>query len=272
MSTAYFQHSGHIRHDQALTDMKTGLLHWRLWQTLAYRDLRRSYYGSFFGPLWITLSLGIFILIVGGMYSLVFSMSLQDYIPFLCSGLVSWRFISQFITEGGTVFLSSGGFIKGFSLPLSVFLYKTVFKSLITFLHYLIVYAIVAFIFSVPFTVYSLLLIPGLIIVSLNGLWVMALLGILCTRYRDLQQLLSSAVVLVFFITPVLWPDSMIQQYREVVTYNPFYHVVEIVRAPLLGKKPDELSWLVSLGIVFMGFILTYPLFAKFRSRIVFWI
>ncbi len=260
------------RASRALEDLASGLMQWRLWIALAGRDIQRGYRGSFFGHVWIALSLGIFILIVGNIYTLVFEIDAATYVPFLCSGLIAWRFMTSLILEGGSVFLGSGGFIKGFAIPLSVFLYKSILKNVIMFGHYLVVYVIVAAILSVPVNASTLLLIPGLLIVAFNGLWMLALMGLICTRFRDVEQLVSSVMILLFFVTPVLWPENRVEQMREIVIFNPFYHFLEILRDPLLGQTPDPLSWLVTLGIAVVGVAVTFPLFARFRTRLVFWI
>lgn len=257
---------------RALYDLRAGLAQWRLWRELAFRDLRRSYYGSFFGQIWIALTLGIFVAIIGNVYTIMFSMDGREYVPFLCSGLISWRLITNLINDGGTVFLGSGGYIKGFSLPMSVFIYKTLVKNFIVYLHYFSIYILVMLIYSIPVTPQMLLLLPGIVIVELNGLWVIALLGVICTRFRDVQQMISSLVVLLFFVTPVFWPEQLIVEYREIIVFNPFYHLLELMRAPLLGRTPEPLSWLVGLGSAIAGMAVTLPIFARFRSRIVFWL
>jgi ABC-type polysaccharide/polyol phosphate export permease len=155
---------------------------------------------------------------------------------------------------------------------MSVFIYKTLVKNAIVYMHYFAVYALVLLIYSIPVTPHMLLLLPGLAIVELNGLWVVALLGVICTRFRDVQQMISSLVVLLFFITPVFWPSQLIAEYREIIVFNPFYHLLELMRAPLLGHAPEPLSWLVGLGIAVAGMAVTLPVFARFRSRIVFWL
>ncbi len=256
----------------ALKDLYDGLRRWELWSSLASRELLQGYFGSFFGRFWIALSLGIFILITGKMYSIIFKVDSAVYLPFLCSGLVCWRLITYMINEAASVFVKSAGYLKGFSLPVSIFVYRSLLKNLVIFSHYLLVYVLVAFIYSVDVNVYTLLFIPGLVILMLNSFWFVTLFGIFCTRFKDLQQLLSSFTILIFFVTPIFWPAEMIESHKKLVLLNPFYHLLEIVRAPLLGTAPDGLSWFVGLGIALCGILITIPVFAHFRSRVVYWV
>jgi len=54
---------------QGYDDLRTGLLQWRLWDMLAWHDIRALYRRSKIGPLWMTLSIAIFIGLLGLLYS-----------------------------------------------------------------------------------------------------------------------------------------------------------------------------------------------------------
>jgi ABC-type polysaccharide/polyol phosphate export permease len=54
--------------------------------------------------------------------------------------------------------------------------------------------------------------------------------------------------------------------------YNPLYHLISVVRDPLLGRAPELLHWLIVIGITLAGWVLTLEVMSKFRHRIVYWI
>ena len=54
--------------------------------------------------------------------------------------------------------------------------------------------------------------------------------------------------------------------------FNPFYHLVELVRAPLLGQAPGLASWLAVSGFVLGGWLVTFELFRRYRRRIAYWV
>jgi len=113
---------------------------------------------------------------------------------------------------------------------------------------------------------------PGLLLVYLNVLWLGFVFAILSTRYRDVSLIVASFLQLAFFGTPILWPASTIGEHALVVQMNPLYHLIEIVRAPLLGEAPSWLSWSVSLGSIVVGAFTAMALFRRASRRIVYWL
>ena len=53
---------------------------------------------------------------------------------------------------------------------------------------------------------------------------------------------------------------------------NPFYHLIEVIRAPLLGSAPTTISWLVSIGMALIGWIITLYVYGKYKNRISYWL
>jgi ABC-type polysaccharide/polyol phosphate export permease len=95
----------------------------------------------------------------------------------------------------------------------------------------------------------------------------------LCLRFRDVQPLVGNVVQVAMFVTPILWPpDSLEGSNRLIfVDLNPFHHVIEIVRTPLLGKIPSVESYGAVALITLAGWLLTYLFFHRFRHRIAYW-
>src|SRR3954468_8139946 len=80
-------------------DLVAGLRAWPLWTMLGWNDIKQRYRRSVLGPFWITLSVGIFILVLGIIYSRIFKVEIATYMPFLALGYVLWGFISQTVIE-----------------------------------------------------------------------------------------------------------------------------------------------------------------------------
>ena len=64
----------------------------------------------------------------------------------------------------------------------------------------------------------------------------------------------------------------MLKTRAWIADVNPFYHMVEIVRAPLLGKEPATLSWEVTSVMGAAMLISACALFVRYRHRIIFWL
>jgi hypothetical protein len=76
-------------------DLLSALWAWPLWTMLGWNDIRQRYRRSTLGPFWITLSMAMFIGILGVIYSRIFHVDVEVYLPFLLPGNVTWRILRQ---------------------------------------------------------------------------------------------------------------------------------------------------------------------------------
>jgi len=258
--------------DAVSHDLLPGIRSTQLWGMLGWDDIRQRYRRSVLGPFWITLSMGVFILLLGVIYARLFKVDIATYLPFLSVGYILWGFISQTTSEAGRAFQEGERIIKQIKLPYTIYVMRVVWRNFIVFLHTIVIFVPVAIIFNVRPGLVSLLALPGLALVYLNQLWVTFVLAILGTRYRDLNPIVVTAVQIMLFATPILWPVSALSGATIIADINPLYHLIEIVRAPMLGTTPHALSWIVSIAMAIMGSALAIALLARASRRLVFWL
>ncbi|HUS10561.1 MAG TPA: hypothetical protein VMZ30_08860, partial [Pyrinomonadaceae bacterium] len=96
--------------------------------------------------------------------------------------------------------------------------------------------------------------------------------GMVSARFRDVPQLINSIVQIVFFITPIFSKPELLKERTFVADFNPFFHLLEVVRAPLLGLVPSATSYFAVLFITLVNLLLVSVFFARFRSRISYWV
>lgn len=257
---------------QAFRDLKEGAARYPLWATLAWLDIRQRYRRSTIGPFWITISMAAMVAGLGFLYAGLFRQRTASYLPFLAAGLVVWALISALVVDSCATFIGSEGSIKQIKAPLSVYVYRVVWRNLIVFAHYVWIYAIVALAYGVPVGGATLLAVPGMLILVLNGIWAAMLLGLLCARFRDVPQLVVNLVQVVFFVTPIMWSAEQLSDLNVLADLNPFYHLIAIVREPLLGHAPTVANWWASLGVTVAGSGVAFALFARYRWRIAYWV
>ena len=259
----------------ALADLIDGLISWRIWFMLAYQDIKLRYRRSVLGPFWLTLSMGITVYSMGYLYAHLFHVELGQYYPFLVAGMLSWSLISTMVIELTDGLIISDGLIKQIKLPYGVHIHRIVMRNILIFFHNMLVFVPIVIIYheSIKINFYSLLIVPGLLLIYLNAFNYGLILSMVGSRYRDLSQVVKSLVQVVFFVTPVMWkPDTLASHYQYIVDLNPFYAFIELIRAPLLGTYPslNNLS-LVSIMTVVGGFG-CWKIFSRYRSRIVYWL
>ena len=253
-------------------DLLKGIQASHLWGMLGWDDIRQRYRRSVIGPFWITLSMGLFILLLGIIYARLFNMDIATYLPFLSVGFIVWGFISSTTTESCLAFHEGERIIKQIKLPYTIYVMRVVWRNFIVFLHTIVILIPVAIIFSVKPGLVSLLALPGLVLILINQIWLTFVLAILGTRYRDIIPIVATAVQIMMFATPIMWPVSALGEAAVIADINPLYHLIELVRAPMLGKSPQVLSWLVSIAMAIAGSMLAIALLARASRRLVFWI
>jgi ABC-type polysaccharide/polyol phosphate export permease len=261
------------QYDVAVKDIVDGLGDWRMWGRLGSQEVRRRYRRTVIGPFWTTLSLGIFVVALGILWSELWKQNPKTYLPFLCSGMLVWTMLSSIINEGAAAFVSAEGLIKQLRFPYTLLSCSVVWRNVLTFFHNLVIFGLVCIYAHVPLTWATLLAVPALVLIFVNGIWIVTLVGLLCSRFRDIQQVIISILTVSMFVTPIFWsPDQLGPRFRRFVDYNVLYHYVDILRSPLLGQAPSVYSWKVVIAGTLLGWVLTLYLYSRFRRRIPYWL
>lgn len=254
-------------------DLIDATRHWRLIVHLAWQDVRQRYRRSMLGPLWLTVSVAVQVGSLGLVYGELFNLDLRIYLPHLAVGLTVWAMFATTINDGCLCFIAGESFLKQVALPKAIFPARVVLRSLITFAHDVVILVVVLAIYSPPPVLGVLLSVVGLAIFAFNGLWIGLLFGMASARFRDLAPIVGSVVQVAFFLTPVMWlPGAIHGRLAALLALNPFAAFLSIVRDPLFGQAPTPLSWGIVIGVTVLGWLLTFVMFARFRSRVTYWL
>lgn len=283
---------------RAYHDLRTGLNQRELWSHLGWQDIKQRYRRSVLGPLWITISMGVMAVGLGLLYSQLFGATIAAFLPYITTGFIIWHFIIGCLTEGTDTFIANEGLIKQLPAPLTVYVLRTIWRQVLMFAHNLVVYFVVVAVFwgtlsdsyrikeggvlqpGIDFS--ALLAIPGFLLIAINAGWVVMLFGISSTRFRDIPQVINSITNLLFFMTPIVWStDILYSRFGSeseagmlplVYELNPLYHLVQVVRGPLLGQVVSPNSWLVVIGMAVIGWTAALVVLRNYRSRVSYWV
>jgi ABC-2 type transport system permease protein len=263
-----------------LADLTGGWRQRELWGHLGWQDIRQRYRRSLLGPIWITISMAVTAIALGILYAGLFGNPLEEQLPYILVGMIIWGFISGCVNEGSEVFIANEGLIKHLPSPISVHVYRLVWRQALFFVHNMIVYVIMLFIFPQPLKWTDLTVFAAFGLLVVNGVWVSLLSGIVSTRFRDLTPITQSVVQLMFFLTPIVWiyddllnsPNPAVAERARLAEFNPFLHFVEIVRAPLLGADQHLRHWVIVLAITVAGWIVTLAVMRRYRARVAYWV
>jgi ABC-2 type transport system permease protein/lipopolysaccharide transport system permease protein len=157
--------------------------------------------------------------------------------------------------------------------PMSLYIYEMVWRNLLLLAHNFPIYLFIIIFFPVNPTFATLLLIPGVILVTTNSILATMLLGTLCARFRDIQPIVATITRMLFLLTPVLWyPDQLPPEHRVIAEVNPFTYLIEVIRQPLLGKAPSLYAWGVAIGLTTAMAAVAIPFYGRYCKRIPYWV
>ena len=236
--------------------MRTALLElpWALrfgWQ-LGLNDFKMAHRRSKLGQAWSTIGVAIRIIAIGFVFGLFLTQDRSQYFHHVATGILAWTFISASLTSGGTAFIDGRNYLNGMASPKFGFPIRTSMREALSVLQNLVIVPFM-YLFAPREPSLALLLFPiGLVLAPLN----------------------SSAIGVLFFVTPVSWePNAVESQLAHLLLgLNPFYHLLQVMRLPLMSSWPTDINWLLS-GLSAVVFPLAgLWLVSRNRHRIGFWV
>jgi len=241
---------------------------------LAWQDVRQRYRRSAIGPFWISINMGVMIGTIALVFGHFFGAAMSEFLPFLSVGMILWGLISATLSDSCLGFIAAEGIIKQLPIPLFVHVLRVIWRNLLIFTHNIIIIPIVFVAMRVSLSPIALLSLLGLLLLVINLTWFSLLVSVFCARYRDFPQVISNALQIIFYLTPVMWmPQSLPQRASMyLLGMNPFYHSLEIIRAPLLGQVPALTHWWVVSLLAVCGWSVTLMLYSRYKNRIAYWL
>lgn len=256
----------------ALRDLSASLAAWRLWSLLGWLEIRQRYARSKLGPFWLTISMGVIVGSIGVVYGTLFNQNIAVYLPMMGIGLVFWSLLTSIINESCMAYINSAGYIRQTVTPKLLFMLQVGWRNFMIFIHNFVIVILLLAVFGSQNWSTIPLFIPGLVLFLLNALWIGQVAGIISARFRDLPQIISSMLQMAFYVTPILFPPSMLNKHQWILDYNPFAHLLDLVRGPLTGTAPSLLTWGVTTAMAVLGWLLALALTERYLKRIPYWV
>lgn len=226
---------------------------WHIWVRLGLQDVRLKFRRSVVGVGWIFLNLAVLVSAIGFIYANLLGQDPRDFIPYLTIGMILWGYLTSSIVDGGNAFVHSEGYIKQISLPIYVYIFRFFVSITLTTLIAMLAYVAVAVIYSVPLRAGTLFALPGLLMVMTASLLLVTIFAHLNARFRDIAHMASVGMQVLFYVTPVIFPAELLRRRADlalVVDLNPMYHLLEVVRRPLLGGVAADSASYAAAGVV----------------------
>jgi len=256
----------------SVNDIREGIRLAPIWFRVAIEQTITRYRRTLLGPFWIassTIGIAIGLTLVFGP---ILGGDWRSNFPFVLSGLVAWGLVSGGLINGAGVFLGASGLMQTQKLPLSFHVSLMLSRVLIDLAHQMVAFWVVmAVVRMFPLPHWQLLLSLPLVVVTV--FFLAFPLGMLATRYRDVNYFIGFIVQTLFLLTPVFWRRaSMPPKNYWIVDYNPLAYLLEVVRQPILGHPVEAKYWIGTLVICAGAGVLALISLTLHRRRVVFWL
>lgn len=258
-----------------IRDMRTSFNHHAFWAYAVWLDIATRYRRTRLGVGWLVLPPLAYVLGIGSVYSHIMGGNPEDFIPHLGFGYIVWRLSMQTITESADVFSAHQPFIMDGRTRFTDFILRTFAKSFLFFTVGLVVVLVIVLLVTPARAVHLLTLFFTLPVLFFNIVWMAVITSLFGARFPDTKEMIGTIMIFGFLLTPILWDASMVplDTVRGIaMRFNPFFHLIEFIRAPALGKMPEVLTLYVIMGMSVIGWTLAAFLYRRYARFVPLWI
>ncbi len=212
--------------------------------SLTSANMKARYRKTIAGFLWVVLSPILMYSVQAFVFKKFLNLSIPNYSLFLLGGLLPWIMIVSSWEMSTTSIVTSGSILRSFPISPFVIVSSQILDNFINFLFAFFIVLIPMVMFTGEINI-AYLFLPVALFLLLGFVWVStSFLAICNVFYRDVKYLVSFSVSIVFFLTPIFYPESFVPaKYRWLVDINPIYAVVEPFRLILYEGNWQDL-WL----------------------------
>lgn len=239
---------------------------------LIKREVIGRYRGSIFGICWSFFNPLLMLTVYTFVFSMVFKArwgvegeGRADFAITLFAGLLVFNFFSECISRAPSIITHNSNYVKKVVFPLEILpcvvlgsaLFHTLISGGVWLLFYLVFKGL-----PHPQILLSPLVVLPLVILTLGLSWLLASLGVFI---RDITQVISLAITVLLFLSPVFYPISALPEKAQVLMhYNPLAVGIEHVRGVLLAGELPNLS--VYCAFLVGSLVVAWGCFAWFQK------
>lgn len=245
------------------------------WAYASWLEIVTRYRRTSLGAAWILVPPLVFITLLGWAYAFLMGYSPQQYLPHLAVGYLLWRFIIQVMSDGAGILRGHKSFIMDGRSRLTDFTMRVLTRAFL-YLAVALLILLGIFLWSPAVEAWRLVtLLFTLPLFMVNMLWLAAVFMILGARFPDLSDFMNTIVIFGFLLTPILWfPDQAPggTTFGALIRINPAFHLIEMVRAPLIGYTLATFSALYVAVLTLSGAVIASVLYRRYARYVPFWL
>lgn len=227
------------------------------------------------GILWLMAPSVVYTFGLGAFFAGMQGRNLMVFAAHIALGAMVFRSLLSSIIGSAGVFSANQSFIMDGHMRLTDYLLQSLAKSFFDFCMYIPV-AVVALVMFRDILPIGLVWAPlTLLVIYVNALWMGVIFSLVGARFPDFGQLLTNIAIFLFLLTPIIWYPEMMPAGTlrgDLMRFNPFFHLVSLFRAPILGEPLEVLSlWYVGIMTV-LGLVVGTYVYRRYARYVPLWI
>jgi homopolymeric O-antigen transport system permease protein len=265
-----------LSHERRLSkDLIDSLRNPEFWMLSAWLDIVVTYRRSRLGALWLLMPSAVYIWGVGSVFAGLWGVSIAHFAAHLALGWTVFTVMHSVTVQSTGVLYGARSFIMDGRMRLTDFVLRSMAKSVFHFL------------MALPMTAVALALYPhvqplgllvgfgALLIILVNTFTAGMIFALAGARYPDIQEVVNNVFRVLFLLTPIIWYPSKMPATSPrglASRLNPFYHLIEIFRAPILGEPIGMSSWYYVGALTIVGVVLAILLYRRYARLVPIWL
>lgn len=220
---------------------------WRykeLFYFFTWRDIKIKYKQTILGFLWAVLQPLLMMVVFTFFFGKVLNIPTQQlpYPVFVFSGLLIWNTFATGLASAASSMINNSAIIRKIYFPRLIIPVSAILVSLFDFLMAFVLFILLLLYYQQPVSVHAIWAWPlAVLIGAVATLGPGSLLAALTVKFRDFRYVIPFIVQILFFISPVIYPVSMIKYdaLKYILVASPLYAAIELFRFPLVNVVPE---------------------------------
>ena len=251
-----------------LTIFKNLYKYRELLKTSVKKEIRGKYKNSSLGVLWSFLNPLLQIAVYAFVFPLILKNKQENYVIFLCAGLIPWTFFATAISRSAFTMIENGNIIKKVYFPREILPISLVTSEAVNFLISTIIILAFVLFSGLGLTKYIIFYLIVLIAQYLIILAISFIVSSITVYFRDLQHFIGVALQLLFYATPIVYSaESIPANLAWILKMNPMTYIIDGYRAIFYNQTmPDIIALGIIIAIALGACAIGYAIFSKLQK------
>lgn len=240
--------------------------------TLTKKELKLRYRNSFFGYLWSIAHPLAFAFVFYLAFKLVLKIAVENYTVFLIVGLFPWQWFSNSVNSSSGILLGNSSLIKKINIPTFILPMTALLNDTLHFILSIPVIILFLVISKIQIHLFTFLAIPLILLPQFVITYgICLIISSINIFFRDLERIVNILTTLLFYFTPVFYPENMIpESYRFLLNLNPVACLIINWRNLFINDNLDIhflfLAYIYAIFSLTVGFIIFKKLSIRFAE------